>query len=522
MRRRQLITGIAAATVPSIVRAEPSRTLRYASSVGVTQPDPLATTFYPTFALALQVFESLYCVDEQLRPRPQMAAGHLVADDGKRWTIRLRDGLRFHDDEPVLARDCVASLNRWMKRDAAGRTLALQLDEVAAPDDKTVVLRLKKPFPHLLLVLGKPTPNFMAVMPTRLAATDPSQALTELVGSGPFRFVASAFSANSLVVLDRFQKYEPRNETPSGMAGGRVAKVDRVEWRVLPDAATQTAALMTGEIDWIATPLQDTIPKLRQRPDITVGILDQFGFAPWLRPNHIAGPTANLGVRRAIMAALDAREILTAAAGDDTATIDAPIGVFAPGSPFASAAGLDLLGPKPRDTVQAMLRDAGYNNERIVLLHQSDSAAAHGMLQIIARRLTEAGLNIDDQIMDFASVVARRNSKETPDKGGWSLIFGVATCADFMTPLLHLSLRTGPASWIGWPTDPAMEALRDRWLDATDEATQRRLAASIQKTALSDVLYVPLGRYVAYAAWRSNVTGILRTHQPVMWNISKS
>jgi peptide/nickel transport system substrate-binding protein len=521
MRRRQLITGMVASAIPSVTRAEASRILRYASSAGVTQLDPLATTFYPTFALALQVFESLYCVDEQLQPRPQMAAGHLVEEDGKRWTIRLRDGLRFHDDEPVLARDCMASLNRWMKRDAAGRTLALQVDEVAAPDDKTVVLRLKKPFPHLLLVLGKPTPNFLAVMPTRVAATDPSQTLTELVGSGPFRFASSAFSANSLVVLDRFQKYEPRNENPSGMAGGRVAKVDRVEWRVLPDASTQTSALMTGEIDWIATPLQDTIPKLRQRLDITVGILDQFGFAPWLRPNHVAGPTANVGVRRAIMAALDAREILAAVAGDDTATIDVPIGVFAPGSPFASADGLDLLGPKPRDTVQAMLRDAGYNNERVVLLHQFDSAS-HGMLQIIARRLTEAGLNIDDQLMDTASVVTRRNSREPPDKGGWSLIFGVGTCADFMTPLLHLGLRTGPASWIGWPTDPAMETLCDQWLDATDEAAQRRLAASIQKTALSDVLYVPVGKYVAYSAWRSNVTGILKTHQPVMWNISKS
>jgi peptide/nickel transport system substrate-binding protein len=201
MRRRQLITGIAGLGLPSVVRAEASRVLRYASAVGVTQLDPLATTIYPTLQLALQVFESLYCVDTRMRPRPQMAEGHVIEDDSKRWIIRLREGLRFHDGEPVRAQDCIASLKRWMRRDLTGRVLAPRVDEIMAPDDRTVVLRLNKPFPHLPFVLGKANPNFMAVMPSRLAQTDPSQPLNELIGSGPFRFVTNEFSTNSLVVL---------------------------------------------------------------------------------------------------------------------------------------------------------------------------------------------------------------------------------------------------------------------------------------------------------------------------------
>jgi peptide/nickel transport system substrate-binding protein len=229
MERRQFLSGMAALAAPAISTAAESRVLRYVTSAGVVQLDPLSTTIYPTLILGLQIFESLYSVDEYLRPSPQMAAGHSIEDDGKRWVIRLRDGLRFHDGEPVLARDCVASINRWMKRDSCGRTLALRLDAVEAPDDRTVVFRLKQQFPQLPFVLGKLSPNLLAVMPGRLAATDPNQQLTELVGSGPFRFVAGEFSANSFTALARFQAYLPRDELPNGASGGRVAKIDRVD-----------------------------------------------------------------------------------------------------------------------------------------------------------------------------------------------------------------------------------------------------------------------------------------------------
>jgi peptide/nickel transport system substrate-binding protein len=524
MRRRQMMigTGIALAA-PAIVRAQDSRVLRYvAAGYGAVLLDPLATTAYPTLILGLQVFESLYSVDENLTPRPQMAAGHVVEDNGKRWIITLRNGLRFHDGEPVLARDCVASMDRWMKRDGNGLAIAERLNELEAIDDRTVVLRLKKPFPQLPFVLGKASPNLMAVMPARLAATNPNEAVPELIGCGPFRFVPGEFSANSLAVLARFEGYEPRNEQPSGTAGGRIARVDRVEWRVIPDPATQAAALSTGEIDWLGAPLPDVIPRLRENRHVVVQVVDRFGQAPWIRPNHASGPTANLGVRRAIMAALDGKEIVAAGFGGDPGNVTAPIGVFCPGSPFASEAGLQRLGPKPAHVIKAMLRVAGYQNERLVLLHQADVFMHDAMLQVIARRLVEAGFNIDDQLMDAATVFKRRASREPPDRGGWSLFFNVAGCADTVNPLLDARLRTGDTAFFGWPDDPTMEDLHERWLEASDEVVQKELAERIQETALADVLYVPLGRYVTNSAWRSNVSGILKSNQPVMWNISKS
>jgi len=522
MRRRHFLTGMSALAAPSIVQAQNSRVLRYVSPAGPVLLDPLATTIYPTLVLGLQIFESLYGLDEYLRPHPQLASGHTIEDDGKRWVIRLRDGLRFHDGEPVLARDCVASINRWMKRDGPAKTLASRLDALEAPDDRTVVFRLKRPFPQLAFTLGKASPNLLTIMPARLAATDANQQVPELVGSGPYRFVANEFSANSLAVLARFEAYQPRDEPPSGTSGGRIAKLDRVEWRVIPDAATQAGALQTGEVDWIGAPAPDVVPVLRRNPNIVIEVLDRFGVYPWVRPNHISGPTANVGVRRAVMAALDAKEIIAAAVGDEPDMVTAPIGIFTPESPFAGSEGMDRLGPKPLAEITAMLKEAGYANERLVLLHQSDIVTHHAMQQVIAKRLSEAGFNVDDGIMDLAAMVNRRNSREPPDKGGWSLIFGTATCSDLISPLLNLVIRTGAAAWIGWPADPIMEELRERWLDSADAAEQRQLSARMQETALADVLMIPLGRYRQYSAWRSNLSGLLQMNFPIMWNISKS
>jgi peptide/nickel transport system substrate-binding protein len=521
MHRRQFIVGVGSLAAPSIVQAQNSRVLRYVSAAGVVQLDPLVSTIFPTLILGLQVFESLYSVDEQMRPSPQMAAGHVIEDDGKRWVIKLRGGLRFHDGEPVLARDCVASISRWMKRDAPGRTLALRLDALEALDDQTVVFRLKKPFSQLPFILAKTMPNLLAIMPARLAATDPAQPVNELVGSGPYRFVADEFSTNSLAVLARFEAYQPRDEPPSGTSGGRIAKMDRIEWRVIPEAATQVNALLTGEVDWIGAVPPDLNPLVRRNPNIVVEVIDPFGLYPFVRPNHVSGPTANVGVRRAIMAALDGHEIIAAAVGDEPGMVTSPIGVFTPGSPFENSTGMERMGPKPLVEVRAMLRDAGYNNERLVLLHQADIGTQHVMLQVIAKRLVEAGFNVDDQVMDLATMVNRRNSRETPDKGGWSLLFGVGSCVDLFSPMLNLGLRTGPAAWIGWPNDPTMEDLRERWLDSTDEAEQKQLTAQIQETALADVSVIPLGRYSLPSAWRSNVSGILKMNMPIMWNISK-
>jgi peptide/nickel transport system substrate-binding protein len=523
IRRRALLAGAGALAAPAVARGAAGKVLRFVPSEGgVSVLDPVWTTTWPTLPFGLAMFESLYALDDQQNPQPQMAEGHVIEDDGKRWTIRLRDGLRFHDGEPVLARDCVASLRRWMARDSIGRsTLSGRMDALEAADDRTIVFRLKRPFARLPFVLGKPQPNILPIMPARIAATDPNTQIRDMIGSGPFRFVPDEFAAGSLAVQARFEGYVPRNEPPSGAAGGRIARVDRVEWRSMPDGATAANALLTGEIDWLQTPVPDLLEVLRRNKDIVVQAFNPFGILELLRPNHASGPTAKPGVRRAIMAAIDPREVMEAGAGGDPGGWTAPVGAFTPGSAAANSAGMERLGPKPKAEIQAMLREAGYAGEPIVLLHPTDSPTNDAMCQVIARRLADAGMTVDDQIMDSATVATRRTKKDPPEKGGWSLFITNAPGAGHVSPMVAQGYRTGAAAAPGWPDNPEVETLREQWIDAADEAEQRRLTARIQDIVLNDCIEIPLGLHVRKSAWRANVTGILTAPEPLMWNLAK-
>jgi peptide/nickel transport system substrate-binding protein len=449
--RRQLVASTGALAVPPIATAAQTKVLVFVPRTALNSLDAVWTTEQVTRAFSLAVFESLFSVDEDLNPKPQMAEGYVVEEDGKRWTIHLRSGLRFHDGEPVLARDCVASINRWMKRDAVGRSLAARLDAMEAPDDTGVVFRLKRPFAQLPFALGKAQPNVLPIMPARIAATDPSKHVDEIIGSGPFRFLPGEFSAGSFTALARFEAYEPRNETANGTAGGRRVLVERVEWRAIPDPATAANALLTGEVDWVDTPLHDLVPRLRADRKVIVQAFDPYGTYALLRPNHTQPPTNNVLVRQAIMAALDQEELMQTVTAGERSYYTVPVGCFMPGSAAENRAGMERIGGHSVAEVRTMFRQAGYNGERIVMLDPADSAPMHAMFQVIAARLSGVGFNVDDVVLDQATVVARRNHREPVEKGGWSLTMAIPTGADHLDPLVALGLRTGAAAWIGWP-----------------------------------------------------------------------
>jgi peptide/nickel transport system substrate-binding protein len=529
MQRRHLLAAATAACVAPLARpalAQPagSRILSFVPQAALTSLDTVWGTATVTRNHAFLIFDTLYGLDEALTPRPQMAQGHVVEDDGRRWTITLRPGLQFHDGSKVLARDCVASLNRWMRRDSMGQTLADRLDSLTAPDDRTIVFRLKRRFPALLSALAKLLPSPPIMMPERLALTDPFKQVTEMVGSGPFRFKPDEYVSGSLSVYERFQAYAPRDEAPSLTSGGKRVMVDRVEWRVIPDAATAAGALRTGQVDWWEIPLPDLVPLLKQDGNITVTKLDPYGLWPVLRFNHLQGPTANLAVRQAILAAIDQVEVMQAVIGTDPESYNAPVGVFPPGTTLANDAAMDRLGGPKIDVarIKSMLAEGGYKGERVVLMHPTDQPFYDAMAQVTAATLKRIGINVDDQAMDWGTVVQRRASKEALDRGGWSMFSTSFSALDYADPLTAPALRgNGGAAWYGWPTNARIESLRDTWIETDDPAEQKRLAREMQTEAFTSALYVPLGQYFQSAAYRRNVTGVLKGPLPLFWNVSK-
>jgi len=524
MQRRQFLAAASASaampalSMPALAQNSAARTLRFVPQANLSSLDPIWTTRN----YALMVFDTLYGLDEHLVPSPQMVEGHTVENDGLRWTMKLRDGLVFHDGAPVLARDCVASLTRWMKRDPVGQSLASRMDALEAPDDRTLVFRLKKPFASLPFALAKAQPSPPCIMPARIAATDPFKQITEVVGSGPFRYVASEFVSGSLAVFAKFDAYKPREETPSFTAGARRAMFDRIEWRVIPDPSTAANALISGEVDWLEIPIPDLVPLLRKSRDVVVDRLDPIGLYPVLRPNAMHGPTANKGVRQAILAAIDQKEMMQAVMGDDPATYHLPTGCFLPGTESWTDAGLDKLGPKSPEVVRRMLKEAGYNNEKLLLMHPTDQPFYDAMSQVAASTLTKCGFNIDDAAMDWGTVVQRRASKQPLNAGGWSLFCTSFPAADYLDPLSAAALRGNAGdAWYGWPANPKLEQLRESWLDATDPAERKKLTAAIQVEALDNAQVIPLGQYFQSAAWRRGLTGFLKGPAPVFWNVRK-
>jgi peptide/nickel transport system substrate-binding protein len=531
MKRRSFIVGTASGLgaaalglpAPAIAQSANARTLVFVPQANLTSLDPIWTTATVTRNYAFLVFETLYGLDAQLLPHPQMVEGHTVSDDGRRWTMKLRDGLSFHDGTPVLAKDCVASLARWMKRDSIGGTLGGRLDAMETEGDRTLVFRLKKPFPALPFALGKVSPSPPVIMPERLAMTDPFKQITEVVGSGPFRFVKDEYNSGSLAVFARFEGYKPRDEAPSFTAGGRHAYFDRIEWRVIPDQATSSNALRTGEVDWVEIPLPDLIPQLKADRNVVVDRLDPYGLYPVMRPNAAVAPTSSRDIRRALLAAINPVEVVQSFMGDDASTYNAPIGCFLPGTESANTAAMDRVGGKPPEQIKAMLKAAGYNNEKLVLMHPTDQPFYDAMSQVVSAQLKAAGFNIDDTAMDWGTVVQRRASREPLDKGGWSLFCTSFPAIDYLDPLSVPGLRgNGKAAWYGWPENPKIEALRESWLDAADVAERKRLAASIQEEAFSDGMIIPLGQYFQSAAWRKTLSGHLKGPVPLFWNVKKA
>ena len=507
MHRRHLLQVAAASlAAPAIVRAEASRVLRVIPEADLAVLDPVWTTANITRNHAFMVYDTLYGQDEGFNVQPQMLAGHTVAGETD-WTLTLRPGLRFHDGEPVRGRDVVASIRRWAERDSFGQVLIATADEVSAPSDSTVRLRMKKRFP-----VARALANSAQIMPERLAVTSSAKQVSEVIGSGPFRFLPDQRVAGSRVASARFAGYQPREGgQPSFTAGPKRVNVERVEWTVIPDSSTAAAAMLAGEADWWAPPA-DLVPSLRQSARLRVEMLDPMGGIAVLRFNHLYPPFDNPGIRRALLGVIDQSEFMTAAAGEDRSFWRAEVGVFTPGSPMASAVGMERLTGK-RDFAQARadLLAAGYKGEKIVLLTAADMQELNAIALLAADVMTRIGLNVDVQTMDWGTLIQRRAKDVPPAQGGWNVVFTSLNGSGTMDPAAHLGIRAnGLKAWAGWPTSPKLEDLRSAWFDTQDVAEQAAICAEIQRQFWLDVPYIPLGQRFGASALNRRVLDVVR------------
>ncbi|MBR0645911.1 ABC transporter substrate-binding protein [Plastoroseomonas hellenica] len=522
MHRRTLLAAAAASvTAPAIAQPARTATLRFVPQANLTALDPIWTSAIVTQMHGYCIFDTLYAVDGEQRPRPQMAEGHTTSDDGRVWRIRLREGLRFHDGEPVRARDCVASLERWSKRDTFGQILAGAVDAWGAPDDRTLEIRLKRPFPLLIDALAKPDANVPFIMPERLARTDANAQITEMVGSGPYRFVAGEYNSGSRAVYEKFDGYRPRQEPSDWASGGKVAHFPRIEWQILPDPATAAAALQNGEVDWLDQPLADLIPTLRRNRNIAIEVLNPTGLMSIMRLNHQQAPFNDLKTRQAVALSVEQSEYMQATLGTDRDTWRECRSLFPCGTPFGTEDLSELARP-PRslDRARAALAASGYSGQKVLIINPTDFPLIGPHGQVTADRLRRIGMNVELADTDWGTVVQRRVRREPVDQGGWSIFHTYGSSLAYLNPAVSTLVKgTGTAGWFGWYQSEAMNALVAQWLEAPDAARQKALADDINRLAQDDVATVPLGQFTIRTAYRRSITGLAKGSMPYPWSV---
>jgi peptide/nickel transport system substrate-binding protein len=520
LRLAALALGLA--TTPAWAQSAPT-TLRFIPQADLRSIDPIWTTAYVTRNFGYLVFDTLFALDKDFKPQPQMVDHWTASADNLTYTFTLRDGLKWHDGQPVRATDCVASIERWGKRDPFGQKLMEAVGEIKPVDDKNFTISLKTPFPLILNALGKLSSNVPFMMPERLAKTDPFKQIPEAIGSGPFKFVKAEWVPGSKAVFIKNTDYVPRKEPPSFASGGKVPKVDRVEWLYIPDSATASAALNAGEADWYEQPPTDLLPVFAGNPDIVVATVDPLGNQGVLRFNHVQPPFDNLKLRLAVLNLVNQKDYMRAAAGDPKYWKTCAA-IFGCGTPFETNAGADALlkGPDPAKAKQ-LIADSGYKGEKIVLLDATDQPIVHAQALVTLAMLRQTGLNVELQAMDWGTLITRRASKAPIGQGGWNIFHTWTAAPDLLSPAVNAALRANDGkSWFGWPSDPNLEALIDQWFKAPDLSAQKKLAADIQTEAYANAVpYVPTGQFVIPTAYRKSLHGIIIAPVVFLWNVGK-
>ncbi len=525
MKRRSLLQGTAAgvlaAGAPALAQPARTATLRFVPQANLTALDPIWTSAIVTQMHGYHVYDTLYAVDGQQRARPQMAEGHTVSDDGRTWRIRLREGLRFHDGEPVRAQDCAASLARWSKRDAFGQILARVVESWTAADDRTLEIRLARPFPMLLDALAKPDANVPFIFPERLARTDANTQIAEVVGSGPYKFLRDEFVSGSRVVYAKNDAYVPRQEASDWASGGKVAHFPRIEWHILPDPATAAAALQSGEVDWVEQPLSDLIPTLQRNRNIAIDILNPAGLLSIMRLNHLQVPFNDLKTRQAVALSVDQPEYMQATLGSDRSVWRECHSLFPCGTPLG-VENLSELNAPPRslDRARAALQASGYKGEKVVIINPTDFPLIGPHGQITADRLRRIGMNVELAETDWGTVVQRRVRKEPVDQGGWSIFHTYGSSLAYLNPAVSSLVKgPGPTGWFGWYTSPRAQDLVEAWLAAAEPERQRILANELNKLAQDEVATIPLGQFFIRTAYRRSITGLAKGSMPYPWGV---
>ncbi|HEY3066239.1 MAG TPA: ABC transporter substrate-binding protein [Methylomirabilota bacterium] len=511
------LVGVAGAREPAMAET----TLRVVMHSDLKIVDPIWTTAYIVRNHGYMIYDTLFAMDAKGEIKPQMVDRYEVSGDKLTYTLTLRDGLLWHDGKPVTSEDCIASIRRWGAKDSMGQKMMSFVKDIVAVNPRTFRIVLKEPTGLVLGALGKPSSNVPFMMPKRVAETDPNTQISDFTGSGPFVFKKDEWKPGDKAVYVKFDKYKPRSEAVSGLTGGKVVKVDRVEWRWIPDAQTAVNALLAGELDYIESPPHDLLPVVKADANVKLVDYNPLGNQYTFRFNTLHKPFDNPKVRQAVMWSFNQEDFLKAVIGDKQYYKVCP-SLFPCGTPLESRKGLDggLLVESNFAKARQLLKEANYDGTPIVLMHSTDLTVLTNLAPVAKSLMEKAGIKVEMQSMDWQTLVSRRAKKDPPTAGGWHAFLTSWVSADILNPVMAGFLNSAcDKAMFGWPCDEQMEKLRDQFARETEPAKQKAVAEAVQVRLTEYPTHVPLGLWYQPIAARKNVQGVIEAPVPVFWNV---
>jgi peptide/nickel transport system substrate-binding protein len=513
--------GLSLLASPADAQGNP-RVLRVVPSADLAELDPTRGPNLVARIYQQMVFDTLFALDSNIQPRPMMLERHSVSDDGLTYSFTLRPGLRFHDGSPVTTRDVVASIERWMNGTSIGGQLKTRLASMSVVDERSFTLTLNQRFGLVEFLLAGPGAPIAAIMREADARRPEGAPLTRPVGSGPFRYLADERREGNRVVFERNPDYPSRSEPSDGLAGARQVKVDRVEWSIMPDPTTAANALATGEVDFIEAVGADLAGFLRRR-NMTVRRIAALPTYAFVRPNFQVPPFNDVRARQALALLVDQAEMMPAVAGAE-GRWSACHSFSVCGSIYGTDAGSEPYRRTDVARARQLLQEAGYRGEPLILLGTTTLAPINTMTQVLARRMQDAGINVDVQMTDFPTMLQRMHAQDRPiGQGGYHLFTYYAVGTSWFHPLMNLSLDVscGTRNWAGYPCDAQGEQLRQAFFAAPDDAARRAGFEAFQRRMWEYLPYVPAGQFDVFSAYRPNVSGVLDATFITYWNIEK-
>lgn len=522
LRSTFLAPAIAAAMIGTAIPALAETVVRYTPSAEPKTLDPLVNWLLITHQHGYMVYDTLFSLDEAMKPQPQMVGDYSVSADGKTYTMSLRPGLKFHDGSPVTSKDVIASVNRWASRDTIGKRLVDMGMTLAAVDDTTFTVSTDIPTELLLQGFAKPTAAALFIMREKEAMNDATTPVTEIIGSGPFKFVKDEYKPGAKMVYVKNEDYVPRAEAPSFLSGGKVVKIDKVEWLIMPDATTAVSALQLGETDIYEAPPMDLLPVLEAQGNIVARPLGTLGQMAFVRFNFTQPPFDKVEARKAAALLVDQKAIMSVVAGTDGTYWKECFSFFACGGGNETEAGMDWARERNVAEAKRLLAESGYDGTPIALIAPSDNEVLKGVTTVLEAELKEGGFNVDVQWSDFASMMARRQNRGTPAEGGWNMFPMWSFTFELDNPIGNFYMNAAcEEGYVGWFCNPDIVNARNGWAKAATPEQAKALVEEMQELSAASLPIIPLGKFSSPIAFSNEISGFLDTPMPVFWNLEK-